>query len=683
MIPLLMAGAIGLVVSLLGTRYLIDWLRAHRVGQPIHDDVQVHSGKAGTPTMGGVAIVVAAVAGYGAAHFNDGLVFTRSGVLVMLTIAASGVVGAVDDWIKVSQERNLGLSSRAKMGGLLLVAVGFAVAALSWTDVETTVSFTRWNEPGWELGNVGWLILAVLLIAGTTNAVNLTDGLDGLAAGSSLYAFGAMTVIGFWAFRHPDVYQVEHALDLAVIAAAMVGATIGFLWWNAPPAQIFMGDTGSLALGAGLATPVPDAQHPAAAADRRRPVRVRDGVGDRAGRQLPHLPPPGAAHGPDPPPLRAGRLARDHGDHPLLAAGPHVDGGGPRPLSTPTSSRRGRSIERALPGHRAGRDRHGRGPRPGRPRRGRGAGRRPPRRRRPGAGRRAGLRPGRGPGRRRAGPPGEGRVRRGARPGLPDRHPRLRGRGRGRGADPLRVRPGRLVGRPARARHHRHRRQDHRHHARPRHARGSGLAAAAVGNTDVPLVAAIDDPATDVFVVEASSFRLEHSRRFTPQVATWLNFAPDHLDVHPTLAAYEAAKARIWRDQAPDQVAVANLDDPVVARHLRRAAARQVPFGLDAGAEVTVADGVLVGPGGVEVVAGGRAAPPAAPRRVQRPRGGGHGAQRRGDAGGRRRRAAGLHGAPPPGGAGGGGWRRAVLRRLQGDHAPRRRWPRCRASTRS
>jgi phospho-N-acetylmuramoyl-pentapeptide-transferase len=227
-IPLLMAGAIGLVVSLLGTRYLIDWLRAHRVGQPIHDDVQVHSAKAGTPTMGGVAIVVAAVAGYGAAHVNDGLVFTRSGVLVMLTIAAAGVVGALDDWIKVSQERNLGLSSRAKMGGLLVVAVGFAVAALAWTDVETTVSFTRWNEPGWELGNAGWLVFAVLLIAGTTNAVNLTDGLDGLAAGSALYAFGAMTVIGFWAFRHPDVYQIDHALD--------------------------MGDTGSLALGAGLAT---------------------------------------------------------------------------------------------------------------------------------------------------------------------------------------------------------------------------------------------------------------------------------------------------------------------------------------------------------------------------------------------------------------------------------------------
>jgi phospho-N-acetylmuramoyl-pentapeptide-transferase len=252
-IPLLMAGAIGLLISLLGTRYLIDWLRAHRVGQPIHDDVQAHSAKAGTPTMGGVAIVVAAVAGYGAAHISGGLVFTMSGMLVMLTIAAAGVVGALDDWIKVSHARNLGLSSRAKMGGLLVVAVGFAVSAVTWTDVETTVSFTRWSEPGWDLGSVGWVILAVLLIAGTTNAVNLTDGLDGLAAGSALYAFGAMTVIGFWAFRHPDVYKVEDALDLAVIAAAMVGATIGFLWWNAPPAQVFMGDTGSLALGAGLA----------------------------------------------------------------------------------------------------------------------------------------------------------------------------------------------------------------------------------------------------------------------------------------------------------------------------------------------------------------------------------------------------------------------------------------------
>jgi phospho-N-acetylmuramoyl-pentapeptide-transferase len=255
MIPLLIAGAISLAVSLLGTRNLIGWLRDHKMGQPIHEDVpDGHTIKAGTPTMGGVAIVVAAAVGYAASHFHGGLLFTRSGLLVMLAIAAAGMVGALDDWIKISHERNLGLNKRAKMGGLLLVAVGFSVGTVLWTDVETTLSFTRWNEPGWELGQVIWVVWAVLLILGTTNAVNLTDGLDGLAAGASIYAYLAVTVIAFWDFRHFDVYHVNHALDLSVIAAAMVGAITGFLWWNAPPAQIFMGDTGSLAIGAGLAT---------------------------------------------------------------------------------------------------------------------------------------------------------------------------------------------------------------------------------------------------------------------------------------------------------------------------------------------------------------------------------------------------------------------------------------------
>jgi phospho-N-acetylmuramoyl-pentapeptide-transferase len=253
-ISLLLAGGISLGLSLLGTRYLIDWLRAHNVGQPIHADVpDGHTTKAGTPTMGGVAIVVAAVLGYGLAHLRGGLAFTRTGVLVMLAITGAAVVGALDDWIKVSHERNLGLSKRAKMGGLLTVAIGFAVATVVWTDIETTLSFTRASEPGWELGSVGWTILAVLLIVGTTNAVNLTDGLDGLAAGSSIYGFLTFTVVAFWAFRHPDVYGVTHALDLAVVAAAMVGGITGFLWWNAPPAQVIMGDTGALAIGSGLA----------------------------------------------------------------------------------------------------------------------------------------------------------------------------------------------------------------------------------------------------------------------------------------------------------------------------------------------------------------------------------------------------------------------------------------------
>lgn len=128
----------------------------------------------------------------------------------------------------------------------------------------------------------------------------------------------------------------------------------------------------------------------------------------------------------------------------------------------------------------------------------------------------------------------------------------------------------------------------------------SGRRAVAAGNTDVPLVAAIDDPATEVFVVEASSFRLGHSERFAPAVATWLNFAPDHLDVHASLAAYEAAKARIWADQGPDDLAVANADDPVVAAH--RGAARRTTFSLRERTGYHLADGVLVADDGTELV---------------------------------------------------------------------------------
>jgi phospho-N-acetylmuramoyl-pentapeptide-transferase len=253
-VALLIAGMLATLTSLVGTKLLLDWLVARKVGQPIHEDVpEGHTVKAGTPTMGGLAIVAAAVVGYLAAHVRSGLVFTRTGVLVLACIVGAGLVGLLDDWIKVSNERNLGLSKRAKTAGLLVVAVAFSVATVLWTDVETTLSFTRWNIPGWELGDVGWCVWAVLLIYATTNGVNLSDGLDGLAAGSAIFVFSCMTVVGFWALRHFDVYQINHALDLAVVAAAMMGACAGFLWWNAAPARIFMGDTGALAVGAGLA----------------------------------------------------------------------------------------------------------------------------------------------------------------------------------------------------------------------------------------------------------------------------------------------------------------------------------------------------------------------------------------------------------------------------------------------
>jgi len=252
-IALLIAGGIGLSTSLLGTRFLIDFLRRHKVGQPIHEDLpEQQQVKAGKPTMGGIGIVVAAVVGYMVAHVRSGLVFTRSGLLVLALIVGAGIVGGADDWIKVTNERNLGLSKRAKSYGLLAVAVAFTVLTVRFTHVHTQLSFTRFDFFDIDLHPVGWVLWGIVLIIGATNAVNLADGLDGLAAGSSIYAFIAYTVIGFWAFRNPG-YQIEHALDLAVVAAAMLGAVAGFLWWNAAPAQIIMGDTGSLAIGAALA----------------------------------------------------------------------------------------------------------------------------------------------------------------------------------------------------------------------------------------------------------------------------------------------------------------------------------------------------------------------------------------------------------------------------------------------
>lgn len=253
MIGLGLAAGTALLVALVGTRFLIDWLRSRGIGQPIHESVPSgHVTKAGTPTMGGLMIVAGAVAGYFVAHVREGVIFTRSGLLTIAAIAGAGLVGLVDDWIKVSRERNLGLSKRAKMLGLLTVAIGFAVLAVFHLSPHTTLSFTRFDHPDIEIGKVGWIVMTVLLIIGTTNAVNLTDGLDGLAAGSSAMGFVAFTVIGFWALTHP-AYQLPHAFDLAVVSAAMLGACIGFLWWNAAPAKIIMGDTGSLALGSGLA----------------------------------------------------------------------------------------------------------------------------------------------------------------------------------------------------------------------------------------------------------------------------------------------------------------------------------------------------------------------------------------------------------------------------------------------
>lgn len=254
MIRLLLATALGLIVSLVGTRLLIRWLNQRRISQPIQDDgVQSHKTvKAGTPTMGGIAITAGIVIGYAVSHGYNGI-FTRSGLLVVAAIVASAAIGFADDWIKVGLKRNLGLNARAKLAFQILVAGAFSISMVTLTDVNTEISFTRHGSIGIDLGPIGWCLWATLMIVATSNAVNLTDGLDGLAAGSSLFAYAAFTVIAFWLFSNNEIYSVAHALDLSVVAAASAGACAGFLWWNAAPAQIFMGDTGSLSLGTGLA----------------------------------------------------------------------------------------------------------------------------------------------------------------------------------------------------------------------------------------------------------------------------------------------------------------------------------------------------------------------------------------------------------------------------------------------
>ena len=251
MVRLLIASAVALVVSLAGTKLLIVWLTRHNIGQPIREDgPEGHVTKAGTPTMGGIAIVAGAFVGWVASDFYHG-VYTRTGIFVMAAIIGSALVGLLDDWIKVMRERNLGLSKRAKLFGLLGVAGGFGILMVTATNVHTTVSFTRWDSFGLDLGKFAWVVWAVFIIAAFSNAVNFTDGLDGLASGAAILGFAAYMFIAFWQFRHEDVYEA-HALDLAVIAASMIGGCLGFLWWNAAPAQIFMGDTGSLAIGTGL-----------------------------------------------------------------------------------------------------------------------------------------------------------------------------------------------------------------------------------------------------------------------------------------------------------------------------------------------------------------------------------------------------------------------------------------------
>jgi len=248
------SGGVALWVAVLSTPFLIRWLLQNNIGQQIREDgPQVHIAKAGTPTMGGICIVAAVVIGFLSAHIIPGVTWTRSGALVMLAILGAAAIGFADDWIKVRHRRSLGLNKRAKFGSQLALGLAFSILAVYWAHASTTLSFTRYNSIGLHMGTAVWIIWATVVLAAAANAVNLTDGLDGLAAGSSTFCFATLAIIGYWQYRHFSIYHVGDALDLALAAVALAGACVGFLWWNAAPAKIFMGDTGSLSLGSGLA----------------------------------------------------------------------------------------------------------------------------------------------------------------------------------------------------------------------------------------------------------------------------------------------------------------------------------------------------------------------------------------------------------------------------------------------
>ncbi len=254
MIAIFTAGGVALLVAGFGTPLLLRFLVKWRIGQHVREDGPAqHAAKQGTPTMGGIALLGGMFAGYVLGHVGTGSTFTRSGWLVVLAVLGTGLIGAADDWIKVSRRRSLGLNKRAKASLQLGVAVGFALAAIYWAGISRDVSFTRYDVPHLVLPVGLYVVWCVLVIVGSSNAVNLTDGLDGLASGSSAFAFSCLSIIGYWQFRHFGIYHVRHAIDLGLVAVSMAGACVGFLWWNAAPARIIMGDTGSLAIGTGLA----------------------------------------------------------------------------------------------------------------------------------------------------------------------------------------------------------------------------------------------------------------------------------------------------------------------------------------------------------------------------------------------------------------------------------------------
>ncbi len=250
MVRVLIAGLVAMVIAVVIGPTFIEWLRRRSVGQQIRAEGPAgHHVKQGTPTMGGLLILFAAVA-----PFLVLSVYTVPGLTMMGTALACGLIGFLDDYLKVRRRRSLGLPGRWKMTLLVAVTVGVAIAVDHVPGVDTQIYFPIVD---WHV-DLHWAFYPFLfvVIAGTVNGVNLTDGLDGLAAGTSiisLLTFLSIAVIS-WIRSGVPGHRSDSYLDLAIFGAALIGGVIGFLWFNAFPAEVFMGDTGAMALGGALAT---------------------------------------------------------------------------------------------------------------------------------------------------------------------------------------------------------------------------------------------------------------------------------------------------------------------------------------------------------------------------------------------------------------------------------------------
>ncbi len=269
MLLVVLAGAFATVFSLIGTPLLINLLRKRGIAQAIRESTEdvnypEHGSKRGTPSMGGLAIVSSVVLAYFLAHLVLGQPVTASGLLAIYLMLALSLVGLADDYLKIFKQRSTGIRARTKLLGQAVAALSFGYLAMQFPDeggnppISNAISWVR--DTNWILPSALVLVWIWFFVTGITNGVNLTDGLDGLAIGAALLSFVAYTVMSIWQYGQscfwgeiPRCYTVRDPLDLAVFAAATAGACFGFLWWNSSPARIFMGDTGSLALGGGLA----------------------------------------------------------------------------------------------------------------------------------------------------------------------------------------------------------------------------------------------------------------------------------------------------------------------------------------------------------------------------------------------------------------------------------------------